>query len=98
MLFYCNNTAAEIAYRDKLTAASSILPLRVVHILAKEKVDNFEHGFLTEDIIRRHTPDYLERTWYISGPPGMVSAYTKLLLAMGISRRRIKRDFFPGLA
>lgn len=98
VLFYCNNTAAEIAYRDKLTAASSILPLRVVHILAKEKVDNFEHGFLTEDIIRRHTPDYLERTWYISGPPGMVSAYTKLLLAMGISRRRIKRDFFPGLA
>ena len=98
VLFYCNNTVAEIAYRDRLQAATTTLPLRVVHILAKEEVSGLEHGFLTEDIIRRHTPDFLERTWYISGPPGMVNAYTKLLLAMDIPRRRIKRDFFPGLA
>lgn len=98
VLFYCNNTAAEIAYQDRLKAATAVLPLRVVQVLAKEEVPGYEHGYLTEDIIRRQTPDFLERTWYISGPPGMVGAYTALLGTMGVPRTKIHRDFFPGLA
>lgn len=98
VLFYCNNTAAEIAYQDRLQAATAAMPFKLVHVLAKENVPPYEHGFLTAEIIKKHTPDYLERTWYISGPPGMVNAYTKLLRGMGVKRRSIKKDFFPGLA
>ena len=98
VLFYCNNTAADIAYQDRLQAASRTLPLRIVHILAKEQLPQYEYGFLTEDIIRRQTPDFLERTWYISGPPGMVNANTSLLTSLGVKRYQIVRDFFPGLA
>lgn len=98
VLFYCNNTTADIAYQDRLQAATRTLPLKVVHVLAKEQVPPHEHGFLTEEMIRRHTPDYLERTWYISGPPGMVNAYAALLRKLGVKRYQIVRDFFPGLA
>lgn len=100
VLFYCNNTTAEIAYREEFTAIANVFPLRVVQVLAKEKGQGaeFEEGFITEDVLRRRTPDYLERTWYLSGPPPMVNAYTKLLKGMGVSERRIVRDFFPGLA
>ncbi len=98
VLFYANNTVADIAYKDRLQAATRTLPLRVVHILAKEHVPQYEYGFLTEDIIRRHAPDFAERIWYISGPPGMVNAYTNLLLGLGVKRYQIFRDFFPGLA
>jgi glycine betaine catabolism B len=98
VLFYCNNGVADIAYRDMLAATAKTLPLKVVHILAKEQVASYEYGFLTEEIIRRHSPDFLTRTWFISGPPGMVNVYTKLLQDMGVSPRNIKKDFFPGLA
>jgi glycine betaine catabolism B len=98
ILFYCNNTAAEIAYRDEFAHFASVLPLQVVQVLAKEKLagSEFEEGFVTKEMIARRAPDYSERTWYLSGPPGMVNAYSKLLKEMGVTK--IVKDFFPGLA
>lgn len=98
VLFYCNNTAAEIAYRDEFTHFAGMLPLRVVQVLAKEKLpgSEFEEGFVTKEMIARRAPDYSERIWYLSGPPGMVNAYSKLLKEMGVTK--IVKDFFPGLA
>ena len=43
-------------------------------------------------------PDYLERTFYISGPQAMVKALRQKLLAMGVRRSKIKVDYFPGFA
>ncbi len=97
ILFYCNNTLADTAYRDWLQAATHTLPLTVVHVLAKDTVPGYETGYLTEAMIKKYAPDYLERLWYLSGPPGMVHAYSHLLQTMGVSKLRIKRDFFPGL-
>ncbi len=56
----------------------------------------YEKGYLTAEILKRRTPDYLERTWYLSGPPGMVNAYSTLLRSLGVPRKQIKKDFFPG--
>jgi ferredoxin-NADP reductase/Na+-translocating ferredoxin:NAD+ oxidoreductase RnfD subunit len=98
VLFYGNNTEAEIAYRDQLQAMSSTLPLKVVHVLAKEKIAPYETGYLNQEIIKRQAPDYSSRFWYLSGPPGMVNAYKKVLQEMGVQRRQIRCDFFPGLA
>ncbi|MBY0310141.1 RnfABCDGE type electron transport complex subunit D [Patescibacteria group bacterium] len=98
ILFYCNNTSAEIAYRDECTHFAKVLPLRLVHVLAKEKHigSEFEEGFVTKEMIARRAPDYGDRTWYLSGPPGMVNAYSTLLKEMGVTK--IVEDFFPGLA
>jgi ferredoxin-NADP reductase len=100
VLFYCNNTAAEICYQDEWDYFASVVPLRVIHVLAKESVagPNYEQGFLTADLIKRRTPDYRDRIWYLSGPPGMVNAYDKLLREMGVKGTKIVKDFFPGLA
>ncbi len=98
VLFNCNNTEAEISYRDLLIRAEEVLSIKVVNILAKEKNTDCEFGFLTEEIIKRQAPDYLERTWYISGPPMMVGSYSKLLKDIGVPSKQIVTDFFPGLA
>jgi ferredoxin-NADP reductase/Na+-translocating ferredoxin:NAD+ oxidoreductase RnfD subunit len=97
-LYYCNNTESDIAYRSELATLAATLPLKVVHILAKEEVAGLETGFLTAELIKRQTPDYAERYWYLSGPPGMVNAYSKLLRELEVPERQIIRDFFPGLA
>jgi ferredoxin-NADP reductase/Na+-translocating ferredoxin:NAD+ oxidoreductase RnfD subunit len=97
-LLYCCNEMSELAYGEEFGVATAKMPLEVIPIIAKEVVAApAETGYVTADILKRRVPDYKERTWYISGPPPMVSAYTKLLKGMGISRKQIKRDFFPGV-
>ncbi|WP_244661918.1 hypothetical protein [Mesorhizobium huakuii] len=48
--------------------------------------------------MRLAIPDYLGRTFYISGPQAMVKALRDTLLAMGVRRSKIKVDYFPGFA
>lgn len=96
-LYYCVNTTNEIAYQELWADAAARFVFSFVPVVAKETVAApVEQGYVTAEIIQRRTPDYLQRTWYISGPPGMVNAYKKLLKEMGVKGSRIKTDFFPG--
>lgn len=98
-LLYCSNTVAELAYLEDFELASERMTLRTIPVIAKEEVSSpLEHGFVTREMLERRVPDFRERTWYLSGPPPMVNAYTSLLLEAGVSKRNIIRDFFPGLA
>lgn len=98
-LLYCCNTTAELAYGVEFGVAEKTMELEVIPVIAKEINDERqEQGFVTEEMLKRRVPDYLERTWYLSGPPPMVNAYSKLLLNLGIKEKNLVRDFFPGLA
>lgn len=99
VLYYCNKTKAEIAYEDFFSDATASLPFKIVHTLSDEALEApFEQGFITADMLKRLTPDVLERHWYLSGPPEMVNAYAKLLKTMGVKEHNLTKDFFPGLA
>lgn len=96
ILFYCNKTEADIAYR-KTFAAASEHGLTTVHVLEEAPTDDYETGYITKEMLERQAPDYLERVWYLSGPPGMVNAYESLLRDLGVPGSQIVKDFFPGL-
>jgi ferredoxin-NADP reductase/Na+-translocating ferredoxin:NAD+ oxidoreductase RnfD subunit len=101
IIFYCVPKLADGAYRDVFVQAAVELPLRLVTVVDDPAVtldSGVEQGFIDEAMLKRNAPDYRERTWYISGPPRMVDAYTALLVRAGVPRRQIVRDFFPGLA
>ncbi len=91
---YCVATAGDLAYTEKLDSAGILVPV----VGSGEMPLGAEPGFLSSDIITRRVPDYVARTWYISGPPKMVDAAYKALRTLGVPSRRIHRDFFPGLA
>tara|TARA_B100000508_G_scaffold4874_2_gene3874 strand:+ start:3857 stop:5365 length:1509 start_codon:yes stop_codon:yes gene_type:complete len=98
VLFYCNRTVEDIAYAQLFKAYESI-GVRTVHILAEPDADwSGEFGYLSPHMLRHYTPDLIERIVYLSGPPGMVTAYKKLFTDCGVSKRHIKTDYFPGLA
>lgn len=98
-LLYCTNTVGELAYGEEFVLATTKLPLEIIPVVAKEAVDApAEQGYVSADMLGRRVPDYLERVWYISGPPPMVTAYTRLLRKAGVPQRQIKTDFFPGVA
>jgi len=98
-LLYSNKTAAEIAYKDVFDRAAQELDMKTVYAITDEPapVGTYQ-GFIDGALIAREIPDYKERTFYISGPHGMVEAFKKTLRDMGVSRFRIKTDYFPGFA
>ena len=101
-LFYSNKTEEEIAYKYVLEQAEKELGIKVVHVLSDlEKISSSwqgEKGFITSDMIKNFAGDYKARNYFISGPPGMVAAYTTTLKDMGVSSCDIVTDFFPGFA
>jgi glycine betaine catabolism B len=98
VLIYCNNTFGDLAYSAVWDEATRAGLFRMVPVYAKESPgEGYEIGYLTADCIVRQTPDYRDRIWYISGPPAMVASSKKILRQLGVSRRNIKEDFFPGI-
>ena len=97
-LYYCCRTAGELGYLEDFKSMN--VPLSIIPVLAQEEHMNEsdEAGFITVEMLDRRTPDWRERIWYLSGPPGMVNAYYKMLRTAGLSKKQIKKDFFPGLA
>jgi ferredoxin-NADP reductase len=88
VLLYGARGESDLVFRDVFAAAHQAFGLRMVPVLAP--------GMIDENIIRKEIPDFAERTFYISGPEPMVQGISKSLVGLGVSRRRIKRDFFPG--
>jgi ferredoxin-NADP reductase/Na+-translocating ferredoxin:NAD+ oxidoreductase RnfD subunit len=97
-MLYSNKTSADIAYKETFDRAAAELGIKTVYALTDEKPSNAFSGPINAALIRREIPDYLDRTFYISGPHAMVEAFKKTLREMGVSRFRIKSDFFPGFA
>ena len=56
------------------------------------------NGLITAETIKKEIPDFSNKIFYLSGPHGMVNAFEKTLKSMGIRRKNIRIDFFPGFA
>lgn len=99
VLFYSNRTADEILFSDTFQKAEGF-GVKTIYTLTD--INNipegwqWEKGYITQDLIKQKVPDYAERTYYISGPQLMVQNFEKLLVGMGIAKRNIITDFFPG--
>ncbi len=98
VLYYCNRTAADIAYAKKLKDYESI-GVRTVHVLAEPTSEwSGEIGYLGVHMLKHYSSDVVDRFVYLSGPPGMVDAYKKLFTECGVPKGQIKTVYFPGLA
>jgi len=84
ILLYSSRVESEVAYKDVFARVG----WRTTYSI----------GSIGSELIKSEIPDYLERLFYISGPPAMVDSMKRTLLSIGISRFSIKTDFFSGLA
>lgn len=102
VLFYANKTAEEIVYSDVFTEAEQLLGIKTVYTLtdaSKIPADwNGNVGRVDMKMILREVPDFMERIFYLSGPYSMVTACEEMLKRMGVHKKQIKIDFFPGFA
>jgi len=93
-----NETEDDIAYLDVLRAAREKIGVRTFHAVARGARKGQYPGYIDGHLIERAIPDYLERTFYISGPQAMVKGLRHMLVGLGVRRSQIKVDFFPGFA
>jgi ferredoxin-NADP reductase len=102
VMFYSNRTKEDIAYREIFNQAKKELDIKTIYTLTDAgqfatKIDMINRP-IDKKLILQNVPDYQERTYYISGPNSMVDSFKSMLTSMGVPRRQIKTDFFPGFA
>ena len=97
VLLYSNRTENDIVFRDTFQAGASV-GVKTVYTLTDETSENWQGrtGLIDDEFIKHEVPDFARRTFYISGPAGMVRSFEAMVTKMGIPRGQIKHDYFPG--
>lgn len=102
VLLYANKTPGDIAYADEFAEMQKAMFLKTIYTVTDPKSVTSDWrgrvGPIDEKMIRQEIPDFADRTFYISGPRGMVASYHSMLRTMGVPAWHIKEDFFPGFA
>jgi glycine betaine catabolism B len=98
-LLYSNRNSEEIAFRAEFDAMQRICPgLKVVHTLSRaEDAWTGRRGRIDAALLKEEMPDYLERHFYLCGPPQMVDALAAMLLReLRVPEAQIKTEGFTG--
>lgn len=103
-IIYSNSIPEEIAFRKELDElAAKNTNLKVTHTITKpeESTESWAGlvGRINDDLIRKLIPDtrHLKSgTFWLCGPPQMVSALEEVLEAMQIPQERIRIEKFTG--
>jgi ferredoxin-NADP reductase len=96
-MLYANKTEADIVYKDELEQMQQQdRNIRIEHVLTREPDWKGLKGHVNAQMIKEQIPDYLERVFYICGPPGMNAALSKELKALGMPDDKIRLEDFTG--
>jgi len=81
VLIYANRTINDIAFREDFDQMQKQYPkVKVVHVLSEPSGELISRaGRVNSQVIKDDIPDYLERRFYLCGPPAMVEAMKKIL-------------------
>ncbi len=97
VLFYSANSENDFAYTEIFQEAKAKINLQSIYLpSAPSESWQGPSGRLNADLLAECVPDFLQRLFYLSGPNAMVENYKKLLLSIGVKKKRIKTDYFPG--
>jgi ferredoxin-NADP reductase len=98
LLFSCLEEG-NIPFRQQLDAWQKASPLfKVVYTVTQgtPKDKNIHSGFITKEFIQEQVPELLDRSFFIFGPPGMVTAMEKVCRDCGLSPDKIHTEKFAG--
>jgi ferredoxin-NADP reductase len=100
-LFYSNRRPEDAAFLDELMG----LPARharvhfvgtMVEMDKSSRPWKGETGFLDRAMLERHLKSLSGNVYFIAGPPGLVEAMQKMLIAAGVAEDAIHTDEFIG--
>lgn len=89
-LLFANKTKADIILEDAL---HKLLDGNFINVLSDEKQAGYEQGFITAELIKKHTNKHT-KYFYLCGPPPMMQAVEKHLATLGVPEERIVKEAF----
>lgn len=89
-LIFANKTKADIILEEKF---SDLLGKNFINVLSGEEHPGYEHGFITPDLIKKHT-DGQDQFFYLCGPGPMMEAVENHLSTLGVAKNSIVRESF----
>lgn len=99
VLVYANRSIKDIVFKEDFDLMQRQHPkLKVAHVLC-EPAPRFKCvvGLINAQVIKNEVPDYIERKFYICGPPSMVEAMKKILTdELVLSKESIVTENFQG--
>lgn len=99
VLVYSNRSVRDIVFKDDFDAMQNNYPLlKVAHVLCEtEPKFKCTVGLINSTVIKNEIPDYLERKFFLCGPPQMVEAMRKILTEeLGLESSKIVMENFQG--
>lgn len=89
-LIFANKTKADIILEDKFR---QLLSGNFISILSDENITSYEYGFISADLIKKHTSEH-SQYFYICGPELMMQAVEKHLFSLGIAENLMIKEAF----
>lgn len=99
LLLYANRTDKDIAFKEDLKdMQKQYSKLKVVHILSEPSAEIMSRsGRVNSQMIKEEIADYLERKFYLCGPPAMVEAMKAILASeLSVTQNNIITENFQG--
>ena len=100
-LFYSNRHPDDAAFLDLLTETARQHPnLHLTATMTEMENShsewNGETGHIDKQMLTRHLPSLAGPTFYVAGPPKMVTALRNMLIAASVEEDDIRAEEFPG--
>ena len=95
VIFYGSNKKEEIIYHEELKElqASSGGRIKIIHVLAEEKLENFEHGYITAGLLKKYAAPQ-ESSIFVCGPKPLYRHIDRELKGLAIRRKFIRKEVF----
>ena len=98
-LFYGSRTPEDIAFRKEFEDwAKQNRNLELIFTVNQPAPPDWTGatGTINADLVKEHLPDYQQNMFYTCGPPPMIEAMEKLVVSLGLSNEKLKRELFTG--
>jgi ferredoxin-NADP reductase len=89
-LIFANKTKSDIIHEDEF---QKLLGNNFINILSDEKVNGYDHGFITKDFLKSNIQD-TNSFLYLCGPPLMMESVEMELSKLGIRKNLIIKEEF----
>ncbi len=98
VLLYSNRHEGDIAFRDELEEIQKQNPhFKLINTITGPGPGwKGLTGRVNAEVVKKFAPDYMERTFYASGPQKMVDAMVAILRDLKLPEEQIKKEYFPG--
>ncbi len=79
-LIFANKTKADIIHEDEF---KRLLGESFINVLSDESIAGYEHGYITENLLKQNILAARSK-FYVCGPPPMMDAIQKILTNLGV--------------